>query len=575
MRWSDLFVLGALTVPSLAQPNEQTAFSTKNDMTPFCKIDKDEKLGPNCDASITAINNINRKIRSDLVGLVQTDFFKYFKFDPLKKCAIWENNDGLCFSRSCAIDVVEDWDSLPAYWQPEVLGGLSNDTNSDTESLGHDNDVSFLNQLCEKHEPLLPADFDEEDINYYDVTDFTSDTAVLVDLTANPERFTGYGGQQAGQIWQSIYAENCFPADDGQEQCLAKDGFYRMMSGLHASIGTHLSNDHLNTETGKWGPDLDLFMARVGNFPDRVSNIYFNYAVVAKALWKVKPYLKHLDFCTDYDNDVKSKILNIVSQLDSKIFDENLMFENQVDSVLKDEFRKRFKNVTRIMDCVHCDRCKMWGKVQTTGYATSLKILFELDESDELSMQRVVDKLTKFELIALINTFGRLSNSIEAINNFEKLYNKRMDNNSGVASFLQNNFFKLLSKATDSIRDKINGSINGSGTLGKKDEEKQKAPKQPASPKFVDLKMPQRKIEEKDKGTTGVSSNRWKRAWETEWHNYKEAVRFVWRSYVDLPRNLWNLILVNANRLWNSFIGVTGYLSEEEEDPSVYKLDFQ
>jgi ERO1-like protein beta len=48
--------------------------------------------------------------------------------------------------------------------------------------------------------------------------------------------------------------------------------------------------------------------------------------------------------------------------------------------VLKEEFKTHFRNVTRIMDCVDCYKCKLWGKVQTTGIATALKILFELDE---------------------------------------------------------------------------------------------------------------------------------------------------------------------------------------------------
>lgn len=172
------------------------------DLTPFCKMDKDQVLGPNCDATITEINNINKKIRKDLVGLVNTDFFKYFKFDPFKKCTIWENNDGICFSRSCAIDMVEDWDKLPEYWQPEVLGSLSNDTLNDNIPKNHQ-DSSFLDQLCDNKEissnsqKQIKEDTDD-DINYYDINDFTSEDAGLVDLTANPERFTGYGGQQAG-----------------------------------------------------------------------------------------------------------------------------------------------------------------------------------------------------------------------------------------------------------------------------------------------------------------------------------------------------------------------------------------
>lgn len=48
--------------------------------------------------------------------------------------------------------------------------------------------------------------------------------------------------------------------------------------------------------------------------------------------------------------------------------------------ILKEEFKDHFRNVTRIMDCVGCDKCRLWGKVQTTGLATALKILFEMDE---------------------------------------------------------------------------------------------------------------------------------------------------------------------------------------------------
>ncbi|GMM58520.1 ER oxidoreductin [Maudiozyma humilis] len=547
-----------------------------SDSTPFCKMDKDENLGPGCDVSISEINNINKKIRKDILSLVHTDFFKYFKFDPFKKCTIWENNDGICFRRSCAVDVVEDWDSLPEYWQPEVLGSLDNDTSEQDDALhSKDDDASFLNQLCDNKDKA--ADALADDVNYYDINDFLSPDAVLVDLSKNPERFTGYGGQEAGQIWKAIYAENCFSSDE-QDKCLAKDAFYRIVSGLHASIGTHLSNDHLNTTTGEWGPDLDLFMMRVGNFPERVSNIYFNYAIVAKSLYKIMPYLKELDFCNEYDNDVKQKMINIVSQLDSKIFDEDLMFQDDWDKSIQDDFRSRFKNVTKIMDCVHCDRCKMWGKVQTTGYATSLKILFELNEADETSRQHVVDHLTKFELISLLNTFDRLSKSIESINNFEVLYNERIDcDNQGAISnfFRNNNFFRLVGEVTGSLIDKCK-KLNGSSNTSKSEQIEQKkaevVTEKNEQGMFQDIKMPKKT---KKAGTRSETSqvNRWVRAWHTEIHNVKEAFRFIFRSYIDLPKNLSNLLLSNFNKFWNKFVGVAGYLDEEEKDPNVYKLD--
>ena len=33
---------------------------------------------------------------------------------------------------------------------------------------------------------------------------------IYVDLTLNPERYTGYGGESATRIWNAIYEENCF-----------------------------------------------------------------------------------------------------------------------------------------------------------------------------------------------------------------------------------------------------------------------------------------------------------------------------------------------------------------------------
>ena len=34
------------------------------------------------------------------------------------------------------------------------------------------------------------------------------------------------------------------------------------------------------------------------------------------------------------------------------------------------------------MDCVGCDKCRLWGKVQVSGIGTALKILFGLDDQD-------------------------------------------------------------------------------------------------------------------------------------------------------------------------------------------------
>ena len=32
--------------------------------------------------------------------------------------------------------------------------------------------------------------------------------------------------------------------------------------------------------------------------------------------------------------------------------------------LLQEEFRVHYKNITKIMDCVGCTRCRVWGKLQ-------------------------------------------------------------------------------------------------------------------------------------------------------------------------------------------------------------------
>ena len=61
-------------------------------------------------------------------------------------------------------------------------------------------------------------------------------------------------------------------------------------------------------------------------------------------------------------------------------FDENLMFKGQEAQALKTEFRDHFRNVSKIMDCVGCEKCRLWGKLQTVGLGTALKVLFSYED---------------------------------------------------------------------------------------------------------------------------------------------------------------------------------------------------
>jgi ERO1-like protein beta len=91
------------------------------------------------------------------------------------------------------------------------------------------------------------------------------------------------------------------------------------------------------------------------------------------------------------------------------------------EQVVKEEFKVHFRNVSRIMDCVGCDKCRLWGKIQTTGVATALKILFELDEK-ALDPATNHNLLQRSEVVALINTLHRFSESLEAVEDFREMW---------------------------------------------------------------------------------------------------------------------------------------------------------
>jgi hypothetical protein len=53
------------------------------------------------------------------------------------------------------------------------------------------------------------------------------------------------------------------------------------------------------------------------------------------------------------------------------------------------------------MDCVGCEKCRLWGKLQVTGIGAAMKILFS---QPGLTL---MPRLRRNEIVALFVTFGR------------------------------------------------------------------------------------------------------------------------------------------------------------------------
>lgn len=377
------------------------------------------------------VESVNDDLFDQLHQLVATPFFRYYKVDLYRDCPFWDDVDK-CASRDCIIQGVDE-SKIPVKWRTATLGKVGQ------------------NSLTMKHE--LPGCYYRD--SDYCYQDDLSDGGEYIDLMENPERFTGYSGASARGIWKAIYEENCFGQHQGSIQaetysplslnpllqlssleesepegeCLEKRVYYKIISGLHASISTHLCAEYLDQKTGQWGPNLECFIERVASHPERLQYIYFNTVILLRAISRIGPYLNAFDICAANVHDerhaeevvTKEHIRNIVSIADRVgKFDESILFRGE-NAVLRAEFKEHFRNVSSIMDCVGCARCRLWGKVQIGGLATAMKILFELDEK-ALDPDVNPQLLSRSEVVALINTAHRFSESLHFTDEFRRLW---------------------------------------------------------------------------------------------------------------------------------------------------------
>ncbi|TPX35329.1 hypothetical protein SmJEL517_g02289 [Synchytrium microbalum] len=400
--WTLLITLIALLVAATAKRAPQDQGLQQDLSLDICNPDN---LVVESRCNIELVETIHSTIAGDLKDLVGTSLFRYFKINLHKDCPHWAENM-LCFQRDCEVETTDE-DEVPDEWKSKQLSTV-------TFNNGH----SF--------KPFSKCT--DKDFCLWD--DETSNDGEYVNLLQNPERFTGYTGASAARVWKAIYEENCFNVAESDlknhleaardsEQCLEKRVFYRLISGLHSSISTHLCNEYLDRKTGVWFPNLTCFMERVGMFPDRVQNMYFNYVVLLRSIGKLGPVLDSFDLCASGANGDSETIKTLLKSITKKTclasppFDESALFRGPDAVTLKKEFRDHFRNITGIMDCVGCEKCRLWGKIQTLGLGTALKILFSFDTPSEIL-------LTRQEIVALFNAFGRISESIAAIGTFRE-----------------------------------------------------------------------------------------------------------------------------------------------------------
>uniref|UniRef100_A0A8D0BTH8 ERO1-like protein alpha n=1 Tax=Salvator merianae TaxID=96440 RepID=A0A8D0BTH8_SALMN len=389
-----------------------------------------------CTCDVETIDSYNNyKIFPRLQKLLESDYFRYYKVNLKKPCPFWSDGSH-CGIRNCAIKPCTT---------DEVPGGIR------SESYKYSKEAAAAVEDCEETQRLGAVDdslseetaravlqwtrHDDSTDSFCEVDDIQSPEAEYVDLLLNPERYTGYKGPEAWKIWNSIYEENCFkpqsikrplnPLDPGRAEdegnifyswleglCVEKRAFYKLVSGLHASINVHLSARYLLQNSWaeeKWGHNVTEFQQRFdeilshGEGPRRLKNLYFLYLIELRALSKVLPFFVRPDFQLftgdkRQDEETKTHLLEILHLTKSfpLHFNENSLFAgNQKEA----------------------------AKLKTQGLGTALKILFSESLIENMPEKGPSPKfhLTRQEIVALFNAFGRVSTSVKELENFRNL----------------------------------------------------------------------------------------------------------------------------------------------------------
>jgi ERO1-like protein alpha len=430
--------------------------------TCFCKDSEAVEACSCVSDSIDMYNN--EKIYPLLHRLLQKDFFKFYKVNMENPCPFW-SEDRQCGSKHCGIEHCDDEVPEALKKSRAILSTISpssKEVTGENEKIEDEKCVSSSNQFDPLDRTLSEGDraqlremeiFDDSNDKFCDMGDENSVDMHYVNLLKNPERYTGYKGNSALKVWQAIYQENCFKPDPKFDKnfllhpttvglCLEKRVFYRLISGLHTAITISIASYNYKPSPGgfgegTWYRNIEMFKGRFGTKwseegPQRLKNLYFAYLLELRALVKAAPYLQKELFYTgneEEDQETRQMIESLmeVAKNFKNQFDETEMFTG-IDSharSLREEFRQHFLNISRIMDCVDCDKCRLWGKLQTHGMGTALKILFsDLPHSYYQSADGTVQipfQLTRNEVVSLFQSFGRYSSSIWEVNEFRNV----------------------------------------------------------------------------------------------------------------------------------------------------------
>lgn len=300
-------------------------------------------------------------------------------------------------------------------------------------------EIVAQNEFPRDNDCVIEGTFHIRPDYWLDICDTTSSSDYeYVNLKLNPERNTGYDGKT---IWD--YMHSTIGELDTPEGHILQ----RLISGYHAATTTQImhsfyppsrknTEDNVNGEKSiLWRPNFKKFALYANE--ERVKNMQFAFVLIARSVFKIKEYLYEFPYTTgNATEDQTTKQLmdhlldtSVLSTCDSVLsgFDESIMFakgsnlnsneqEKQDFALMVPKFKKAFRKIQTAVNCVTCHRCKLHAQVAIHGIGVAIKIL--LTSQPEL----IFNTLTRDDIVALVNTLHKMSESISMSNELMSQY---------------------------------------------------------------------------------------------------------------------------------------------------------
>ena len=365
----------------------------------------------NVDGSLNISYNIsdiiknNHKLCDSLQKLKQTLFFKIFKINLDPECSVF-HQEMICRDTACQICECSN-NEVPRVWkQPSGID----------ENLVTTIDDPF-NKWVEKFNVdtkqwLLKEDIDPKDGTY-------------INLLKNPEGYTGYRG---AHIWNAIFKENCY-SDSYSSLCVEDKIFSNIFMGWLVNTNFQIGCNFRNRNTNDKYINISYVTTKFLYHKDKIDYLFFLYSLMLRAVNKAIPYL--LEY--DYSSGNKTE-----DQMTLKIIKEIFRYELQNIDLIEDSFKDtieyfennfissnkiptlimRFRNISSIIDCVTCSKCRMHAKLEVFGIATMLKIMFAT------STEELKKAMSRNELVSFINLFAKLSKSVNNVHEIDMMIKK-------------------------------------------------------------------------------------------------------------------------------------------------------